>query len=47
MAEEPERWSGRDEIKIGHILGIVGSAICLVIVALIATGIAVEMATNG
>jgi hypothetical protein len=47
MAAQPERWSGRDEIKIGYILGIIGSVICLLVVAGIATAIAVDVATNG
>jgi hypothetical protein len=46
MAAQPERWSGRDEIKIGYILGIIGSVICLLVVAGIATAIAVDIATS-
>jgi hypothetical protein len=30
-AEQPGRWSGEDEVKVGYILGIVGSVFCILI----------------
>ena len=46
MAEEPGRWSGRDETKIGYILGIISTVILLLILGLITTGIIID-ATDG
>jgi hypothetical protein len=28
-AQQPERWSGEDEVKVGYVLGIVGSVLCM------------------
>jgi hypothetical protein len=30
-AEQPGRWSGEDEAKVGYILGIIGSVFCILI----------------
>jgi hypothetical protein len=39
-AQQPERWSGEDEVKVGYVLGIVGSVLCL----LFALGILIVIA---
>ncbi len=44
-AQQPGRWSGEDEVKVGYVLGIIGSVLCMlfalfvlvVILALIAS----------
>jgi hypothetical protein len=34
-AENPGRWSSADEVKVGYVLGIIGSIFCMLIAAVI------------
>ncbi len=43
-AEQPGRWSGEDEVKVGYILGIVGSVLCMLFVLAIVVLIVVLIA---
>lgn len=30
FAEQPGRWTGEDEVKVGYVLGIIGSVFCMI-----------------
>jgi hypothetical protein len=40
-AEQPGRWSGEDEVKVGYILGIIGSVFCMLFALMILIAIVV------
>lgn len=43
-AEQPGRWSGEDEVKVGYVLGIIGSVLCMLFALFVVIGIVVLIA---
>jgi hypothetical protein len=43
-AQQPGRWSGEDEVKVGYVLGIVGSVLCMLFALFVVIGIVVLIA---
>jgi hypothetical protein len=41
FAEQPGRWSGEEEAKVGYILGIIGSVFCMLFALALLIGIVV------
>ena len=43
-AGQPGRWSGEDEVKVGYVLGIIGSVLCMLFALFVVIGIVVLIA---
>jgi len=45
-AGQPGRWSGEDEVKVGYVLGIIGSVLCMLFALFVVIGIVVLIAAS-